>query len=459
MNQNASIGIDIATENARIALLSSDGQILFRKSRSLDPVHSEPNGGLTQNSQSWVKSVRKLLNELLDWASKNRVSPKAAVISATSGTFVIVDENYNPLARAVMYNDRRGDNPLARAAQVIASIQTSKGDLRLLHTPEFVIAQLLGISPSKIPTDWSHALKTGFNLRTKSWQEEAVRESSRLNLQLPEVVSPGTAMGRFNAASWGLGDITFYAGMTDGCTGQISAGGVALGNLVTTLGTTLVLKVASNRIIEGKGFYSHLVNDSLWLAGAASNLGGDSLHKFGDRLTQLEREGAEREFSSVISYPLRRSGERFPIPNSGLSALWSGRPRDEVDEYLAILEGVAFAERYSYETLNKEGAETGGEYFSVGGATKSPLWNQIRANTMGRELKIVRESGSDIGAAMIAHAAISEEQIELELSLFKPKVDNHIESYSPDLSLSERYEERYECFKSLIHPYVVMSHE
>jgi hypothetical protein len=87
-----------------------------------------------------------------------------------------------------------------------------------------------------------------------------------------------------------------------------------------------------------------------WLPGGASNTGGDALTRWGgDRLAGLDHSAAARGPSTVISWPLRRQGERFP--SSGRKRSTGRTPVDEPDAYRADLEGVAYLARLGYERL------------------------------------------------------------------------------------------------------------
>ena len=66
---------------------------------------------------------------------------------------------------------------------------------------------------------------------------------------------------------------------------------------------------------------------------------------------------------------------------------------------------MAFAERYAYEILERAGANISGELTTVGGGARSATWCAIRATVMNRPIIARSESGSDLGAAMIALAA------------------------------------------------------
>ena len=83
----------------------------------------------------------------------------------------------------------------------------------------------------------------------------------------------GTITGRIErlrSAELGLAaDVAIVAGTTDGCAAFLAAGAETCGHAVTSLGTTLVLKVLSNRAIFAPkfGVYSHRIGNA-WLVGA-----------------------------------------------------------------------------------------------------------------------------------------------------------------------------------------------
>ena len=68
------------------------------------------------------------------------------------------------------------------------------------------------------------------------------------------------------------------AGTTDGCAAFLASGASEAGDGVTSLGTTLTLKLLSATPVFAPqfGVYSHRIGDQ-WLAGGASNSGGGVL--------------------------------------------------------------------------------------------------------------------------------------------------------------------------------------
>ena len=152
------------------------------------------------------------------------------------------------IADAAMYNDGRSSSILGRAEKIIAEGSKSNS-YYLANTPEFVIAYLSNSKVTQISSDTSHSLKIGVDLEKISYTTEAVIKADSLNLKLPKLVLPGQRLANLSkelADKFGLPQIPIFAGMTDGCTAQISAAGAS--GSVTSLGTTMVIKAAGNKI-------------------------------------------------------------------------------------------------------------------------------------------------------------------------------------------------------------------
>ncbi len=437
------LGIDCATQSSRSVLIDSDGAIYTRHSIDLAPVLRGSDGRLTQNPQSWLTAMDGHFAYARSEAKKQNLVIAGASISATSGTFLLTDIHGKPIADAAMYNDGRAGNPLARAEKIIGEV--GAGTYLFAHTPEYIVAHLTGQPLSAVATDWSHAMKTGVDLHSKSWSATATDTAQKSSITLPSVVAPGSLLGKTTD-----GDIPLYAGMTDGCTAQISVGATSMGSAVSTLGTTLVLKVVGDKEIAGPGFYSHLLPAERWLGGAASNLGGISFEKYQSEIKSWDQKAAAHGPASFAVYPLVGTGERFPIANKDMKCVATGTPQNEADEYRAILEGIAFAERYAFEILESAGAQISGAIYSAGGGSRSVIWSEIRATVMNRPIATVKDSGSDLGAAMIAAASHRGGDLAKELDKFNSST---VEVIEPNKLEREALENRYQEFLTLVKPF------
>ena len=437
------LGIDCATQSARATLIDEHGVIHSRVSCELSPVERGSDGRLTQDPHSWTKAINRIISESVVNAEKNDAVVGAIAISATSGTFVLTDLDGTPIAPAAMYNDARANNPLARATAIVNEI--GAGKYLFAHTPEFVVAALTGKPLQEIATDWSHALKTGVNLTSQSWSADAITQSDHAGITLPHLVAPGTLLGMTKEHG-----IPIYAAMTDGCTAQISVGSSEIGSAVTTLGTTLVIKIVSPIEVNGPGYYSHLLPGNRWLSGGASNLGGISFAQYRDEIEMWNRKAATYGPASMVMYPLVGAGERFPISHKELQKISTGQPKDEVDEFRATLEGIAFAEKLAYEKLAQAGALLSGELTTVGGGAQSTLWNSIRASVLNRTISVTKDSGSDIGAAKISYAAHQGGDLASVLERFNSSSVKQVSPIEEDVKI---YEYKYQQFLELIKPF------
>jgi len=451
MSKEVFIGIDIATSNIRAVAIDRTGTPLARASEPLSQVIKGSDKSATQDSKSWISSLDSVLTQLCKQLSEKRLIPQSLLISATSGTFVICNQKGEVIADAIMYNDGRAGDPLGRAAKVIQGIKQS-GPFHFANTPEFVIAHLLDQPLPQIPTDSSHALKMGVDFESKDYLAATKELAKSLNITLPKVVLPGTKIATISnqiAAKLGIPAIPIYAGMTDGCTAQIAAGGAS--GSVTSLGTTMVIKVVADSNISGDGFYSHLLPSNRYLLGGASNIGGVSYQKYEGDLESLNNKAAALGVANFITYPLTVTGERFPIKSSSITNLMSAAPESDVMEYRGILEGIAFTERYAYDLLQKAGAKLSQTIYTTGGGAKSKLLSQIRANILNRPVAITNTTGSDVGAAFLSLASHTKTGDDLTAGLAAINI-SHIEIFQPkqDEALSSNYQK----YLSLISPYI-----
>ena len=100
-------------------------------------------------------------------------------------------------------------------------------------------------------------------------------------------------------------------------------------------------------------------------------------------------------------------GERSPINDTNARGCFIGMTMDtsRADMTQAVLEGVAFAIRDSFEVARSLGIDIPRSNI-CGGGSKSPLWKKILANVLGISLDIVAtEQGPGYGGAILAMVA------------------------------------------------------
>jgi sugar (pentulose or hexulose) kinase len=197
---------------------------------------------------------------------------------------------------------------------------------------------------------------------------------------LPRVVAPGHPVGTLSpalAAEVGLSPRTLVvAGTTDSTAAAIAAGASRPGDAVTSLGSTLVLKIVSERPVASSahGVYSHRFGD-LWLVGGASNTGGAVLRQyFGlEEILALSARIDPETPSGLDYYPLPSIGERFPRQDPALAPRLEPRPTDPVRFLQGMLEGIAAIEAEGYRLLARLGAPAPTRVIGIGGGAANPV--------------------------------------------------------------------------------------
>ena len=135
-------------------------------------------------------------------------------------------------------------------------------------------------------------------------------------------------------------------------------------------------------------------------------------------------------------------GERSPLWHTNARGVFFGLSLATRKAALvrSILEGAAFTLRHNVEVASRAGAEVR-EMRSVGGCSRSDLWNQIKADVLGLPVLLPRTSvGSPFGAAILAGMGAGafpdvrkslREMMQLDRR-FEPNPANH-ERYTRDL--------------------------
>jgi len=112
----------------------------------------------------------------------------------------------------------------------------------------------------------------------------------------------------------------------------------------------------------------------------------------------------------------------------------------------AVLEGVAFAIRDSFEVAKSLGIAIPRSNVCGGGA-KSPLWRRIFANVLGIPLDMVKtEQGPGYGAAMLAMVANGDAP---DIDECSRGIVSIRETVSPDANAVAAYERRYRTWRRL----------
>jgi sugar (pentulose or hexulose) kinase len=264
-------------------------------------------------------------------------------------------------------------------------------------------------------TDENNALKTGYDPVSRTWPDW-LRAFGLSPGILPEVVPVGTPIGHVSGqAAIALGipeGITIAAGTTDGCATFLASGATEPGEASTALGSTIVLKLLSDRPIFAPelGIYSHRIGDT-WLAGGASNCGGKTLLQFFSQaqLASLESSLDTSKPTGTDYYPLPSVGERFPVSDPNLAPRLTPRPTDDAVFLQGIYEAFARVEQTGFAKLTALGGPTLRNVRHAGGGSRSAAWMSLRASALGMPQLPAWSEEAAAGAARLAWRSLGHE--------------------------------------------------
>lgn len=411
LTPHAFLGIDFGTSGARAIVIDDAGEILARCR------HDFPAG---QSAPLWRTALFELIGQV-PCALRN--SLRAISINATSATVLLCDAAGEVLGAPLLYNDNCASAEAEMLAQLAprdhVAATHSSGLAKLMwfrRQPEFRWAasflhqaDWLGclLHGKQGVSDYHNALKSGGDPETLDYP--AWVKALPVAPLLPRITEPGSAIAPVSnriAHHFALPrDCLVRAGTTDSIAAFIAAGAEKPGEAVTSLGSTLVLKLLSERRVESAqhGIYSHRFGKR-WLTGGASNSGGAVLRAFFDdaALHSLSQRIDPGQPSGLDYYPLLQPGERFPINDPEYAPRLTPRPDDDAVFLHGLLEGIARIEARGYRLLQELGATPLASVLSAGGGARNPAFSAIRASQLEVPLRTARQDEAAYGSALLA---------------------------------------------------------
>ena len=421
MGADLTLGIDLGTSGVRAIAIDSEGAVIDQQLVDL-PAPAREGARVQQDPELWWQGVEACLLALFQRLDPQRIA--ALAVDGTSGTVLLCTPDGRPLTPALMYNDSRAqaqvekirahapaDSPCLAASSGLAKLLWLQENYpvpqvaRLQHQADWIAGRLDGRFDL---SDSNNALKSGYD----PIYIECPRWLAGLGVApacLPQVLTPGQQRATITPATaqrFGLRpDTRVVAGTTDSTAALIATGAHAVGTAVTSLGSTLVIKVISDHPISdtASGVYSQPFGER-WLVGGASNSGGAVLlqHFSREQLQTLSALLDPDTPTGLDYYPLPAKGERFPINDPELSPRLTPRPADDVVFLQALLEGIARIEQQGYQRLHELGAPYTDKVYTLGGGSSNNAWTKIRQRLLGVPVVVSGQQQAAYGGAVLA---------------------------------------------------------
>ena len=474
------IGIDLGTSAVKLLLMDGEGNIKNIVSKEY-PLYFPNPGWSEQKPEDWYEQSMAGMKELLEGFDKSQVA--GISFGGQMHGLVILDKDDNVIRPALLWNDGRTFEECDYLNNVIGKEKLSEYTANISFTG-FTAPKILWIKNKEpenfakiakimLPKDYIAYKLTGvhctdvsdasgmliFDVKNRKWSKEMCDICGITEDQLATVYESYEAVGTVLpeiAAELGIpASVKVAAGAGDNAAAAVGTGTVGDGMCNISLGTSGTIFISSKNFGVDKYNALHSfahADGSYHLMGCM--LSAASCNKWwmdeiiGTKDYAAEQKQIEKLGENHVYFLPYLMGERSPHNNPNARGTFIGMTMDttRADMTQAVLEGVAFALRDSFEVAKSLGIKIERTKICGGGA-KSPLWKKMIANILNVKVDVIEsEEGPALGGAMLAAVACGEYANVEEVAA---KIVKVIDTVEPEAELVAKYEECYSQFKQI----------
>lgn len=441
------LGIDCSTTATKAIAWDARGTAVAQ-GRAAFPLSNPARDAWEQDAESWWTATVAAVSECARALGTRAKSVRALALTHQRETFVLTDAGGVPLRPAVVWMDSRGRPAVTDAIARMGAerlhrlsgkppcvtpslyklmwLLEQERALRdrapiVLDVHAFLAFRLTG----RRATSLASADPLGLvDMQARCWSDELLALAGLSAEGLPELVEPGSELGRLSgavAAKMGLeAGIPVIAGAGDGQAAGLGAGIVTSDRAYLNLGTAVVSGVSSTsyrtdpafRTMYGATPGSFFLETDLkggtftlnwlaekWFPGRATT----------DTLSELE-SAAQRlspgsEGLMLVPYWNGVMNPYWDDDATGIVVGFTGR-HGPAHLYRAVLEGIAFEQRLHTTGVERALEEEIREVVVMGGGATSDLWCQILADVSRKRVARSRSTeATALGAGVLAAVA------------------------------------------------------
>ena len=476
------IGIDLGTSACKLLLVDEEGQVRNTVTKEYPLSFPRP-GWSEQDPAHWWAAVQSGVPELL--AGFNASEVKGIGAGGQMHGLVALDGTDHVLRPAILWNDGRtakevdylnetvGREKLSGYTANIAFagftapkllwMKENEPDLfakieKIMLPKDYLVYRLTGIHA----TDYSDA--SGMlllDVEHRRWSKEMCGICGVTEKQLPKLFESWEPVGTLRsdvAKMIGLPEsVVVCAGAGDNAAAAVGTGTVGAGGCNISLGTSGTIFISSEKFgvdpnnalhsfAHADGGY-HLMGCML-SAASCNRWWEDEIIGTTDYQAEQAKISLDKLGRNHVYFLPYLMGERSPINDTNARGCFIGMTMDttRADMLQAVLEGVAFAIRDSFEVAKSLGIAIPRSMICGGGA-KSLLWRTIFANVLGIPLDLPQtEQGPGYGGAVLTMVGCGVFESVQSACDALVRVAGTVE---PDPELTARYEERYRKFRAI----------
>ena len=436
------MGIDVSTTGVKALLVDDQGEVAGTATTALplstpQPLWSE------QDPADWWDGTVKSIKQVLQETGVSGEDVGGIGLTGQMHGLTLLDENGDVLRPAILWNDQRTGEQCDEIREKVGKerlIQITGNDAltgftapKILWVREHEPKVYAKAAQILLPKDYVRYKLTGeyatdkagaagtilMDLKTRDWSPEVL---DALDIPLewlpkthegPEIT--GTITAETAALTGLIARTPVVGGGGDQAAQAVGVGAVESGIIALTLGTSGVVFASTNEpFIEPEGrlhAFCHSVPGLWHLMGVMLSAAG-SLRWHRDTFAPdasfddlVMAASSIAEGSEGLLFLPYLTGERTPYPDPYARGGFIGLTVRHTLPHMtrAVLEGVAFGLRDSFELIKSAGLEEIKQVRVSGGGAKSLLWRQILADVFNVELVTVNTTeGAAYGAALLA---------------------------------------------------------
>ena len=476
------VGIDLGTSAVKLLLMDASGKIEKIVSREYPLSFPHP-GWSEQNPEDWYDKSLDGLRELLADCDKSQVA--GISFGGQMHGLVILDKDDQVIRPAILWNDGRTTEETDYLNQVVGKDKLSAYTANIAfagftapkilwvkkHEPE----NFAKIAKIMLPKDYLAYRLSGtfctdvsdasgmllFDVQHKSWSKEMMEICGVKESQLAQIFESYEAVGTLKpelAKELGLSEtVKIAAGAGDNAAAAVGTGTVGDGSRNISLGTSGTIFISSEKfgVDENNALHSfahadghfHLMGCML-SAASCNKWWMDEILKTKDYAGEQKGIDVKELGKNHVFFLPYLMGERSPHNDPNARGTFIGMTMDTTREEMtqAVLEGVVFGLRDSFEVAKKLGIQIERTKICGGGA-KSPLWRQMVADILNVKVDIPKsEEGPSMGGAMLAAVACGEYASVEEAA---EKIVEIVDTVEPIPENAARYEKQYQKFRRI----------
>lgn len=474
------IGVDLGTSSVKMLLMDENGQIESIVTREY-PISYPKTGWSEQNPEDWYSALIDGIKELTKDCNKDEID--GISFSGQMHGMVILDENDKVIRPAILWNDGRTqaecdylNNEIGRekissytANMALTGFTAPKLLWVRKHEPE----NFAKITKVMLPKDYVAYMLSGvhctdvsdasgmllFDVKNKAWSKEMLDICGLKEEQMAKVFESYEVVGNISQKAsneTGLSSrVKVIAGGGDQAVASVGTGTVGKGKCNVSLGTSGVVFISAQEfaVDDNNALHAFCHADGKYhFMGVMLSAGASNTWWMNDVLGTKDYVKEQKEINKLgenntffLPYLM---GERTPHNNPNARGTFIGMTMDtsRADMTQAVLEGVAFALRDSFEIAKSLGVTVERTRINGGGAN-SQLWCSIVANILNVKVdKINSKEGPAFGAAILAAVGCGKYSSVEEAT---EKLIKVVDTVEQDPQIVELYNKKYEVFKEL----------